>query len=200
MTPTSKPSSEPTVPRTTPRINNAKRSEELRLQYEEFARSRGEVVQSEPERDEIIQSLLDEPRPELDGRTLRHCIEEDEDFSFYVGGTFLNLEDEDLRWMTQRGNNKFDKEGNVVPGQDMGKKNRPVLVHPDGTNVTMKTAREEFGFRSFVVFKDLLHCNASRIEDKLQGLYQELPLGKRLWRCRGKGPKYTKDKEERVHN
>ena len=59
----------------------------------------------------------------------------------------------------------------------------------------MKTAREEFGFRSFVVFKDLLHCNASRIEDKLQGLYQELPLGKRLWRCRGKGAKYLKHKK-----
>jgi|OM-RGC.v1.038362963 hypothetical protein len=40
--------------------------------------------------------------------------------------------------------------------------------------------REEFGFSSFVVFEDLLHLNASAIEDKLQTPYQGLPLGKRL--------------------
>jgi hypothetical protein len=58
----------------------------------------------------------------------------------------------------------------------------------------MKTARDDFGFGSFVVFEDLLHCNASRIEDKFQGRYQGLPLGRKLWRCRGKSAKYLKHK------
>jgi hypothetical protein len=39
----------------------------------------------------------------------------------------------------------------------------------------------------------------SRIEDKLQGRYQSLPLGcPRLWRCRGKGAKYSEE-EDQVH-
>ena len=62
----------------------------------------------------------------------------------------------------------------------------------------MKEARDEFGFRSIVVFQNRLHLNASRIEDKLQGRYQALPLGcPRLWRCVGKGAKYSE--KERVH-
>ena len=81
-------------------------------------------------------------------------------------------------------------------GQDMGKKNNAVLVHPDVTNVTMKTARDEFGFSSFVVFEDLLHLNASRIEDKLQGLYQKWILANDCGVAEAKAPNlYTKDKE-----
>ena len=68
-----------------------------------------------------------------------------------------------------------------------------------GKNVTMKQARDEFGFRSIVVYENQLHCNASSIEDKLQKRYQYLPLGCRLWRCVGKGAKYNKDEVQQVH-
>ena len=178
--------------------NKEKKNEKGRLEAEEFAKQNGEKVQSEKERDAAIDTLLDEPREELDGRNLRECIDNDENFLFYVGGTFRDLKEEDLRWLTSRGRVKFDNKGNIKPGQDMTKRNRPVLLHINGDSVTMKTARDQFGFRSFVVYEDLLHLNASRIEDKLQGRYQHLDLGKRLWRCQGKGPKYTKS-TKRVH-
>ena len=96
-----------------------------------------------------------------------------------------------------RGAAKFDDNGEIIEGTEK-LKNRPVLLRGNGDGVTMKQARDEFGFRSIVVFQNCLHLNASRIEDKLQGRYQALPLGcPRLWRCRGKGPKYSE--KERVH-
>ena len=97
-----------------------------------------------------------------------------------------------------RGAAKFDDNGEIIEGTEK-LKNRPVLLRGNGDGVTMKQARDEFGFRSIVVFQNRLHLNASRIEDKLQGRYQALPLGcPRLWRCRGKGAKYSEE-EDQVH-
>jgi hypothetical protein len=43
-------------------------------------------------------------------------------------------------------------------------------------------------------------ANATRIEDKLQWRMQHLDFGApRLWRCVGKGPKYTGDKDVKTH-
>ena len=138
------------------------------------------------------------PGPELGGKSFAECLYLP-DFSFYVGGTFRTLKEEDLRWLTMRGGAKFDDDGEIIAGTDK-LKNRPVLVRDNDKNVTMKEARDEFGFRSIVVYENQLHCNASRIEDKLHGRYQALPLGcPRLWRCRGKGPKYNKDEVKQVH-
>ena len=139
---------------------------------------------------------MSKERPELGGKSFAECVNHP-DFCFYIGGTFRTLTMEDLRWLTARGAAKFDGDGEIIPGTEK-LKNRPVLLRGNGEHVTMKEARAEFGFRSIVVYENRLHLNASRIEDKLQGRYQALPLGcPRLWRFRGKGAKYSE--EERVH-
>mgnify|MGYP000173662483 CR=1 FL=1 len=176
---------------------NAKVQEALRLAAEEFARKNCKAVQTEELREGIIDDIMSKERPELRGKSFAECVI-NPDFCFYIGGTFRALKEEDLRWITARGAAKFGDDGEIIEGTEK-LKNRPVLVRDNDKNVTMKEARDEFGFRSIVVYENQLHCNASRIEDKLQGRYQALPLGcPRLWRCRGKGAKYSEE-EDQVH-
>ena len=173
--------------------HNVKKRNELRLAYEEFHRENGQIVQTEEQRMITLDNIMELKRPELDNKSLKDCVK-NPDFSFYVGGTFRKLQDEDLRWLTARGGAKFDENCAVIPGtQD--RKNRPVLLRVNGRGITMNEAREEFGFRSVFVYKDLLHANTSYIEDQLQRRYQNLDLGRRLWRCNGKGPNFSQKKE-----
>jgi hypothetical protein len=100
-------------------------------------------------------------------------------FTFYVGETKQDeLKREDLRWVTERGANLPDGQGYK------GQRNRPVLVWSNGKTITVKQAREQFGFQSQVVYESAFLIYASRVEDEIQTRYQHLALGrKKLWRC-----------------
>ena len=63
--------------------------------------------------------------------------------SFYIGYTARQLDEECLRWLTQRGASKKAEDGTFV---DLSKRNRPVLLMHDGSTITMGKARKELGF------------------------------------------------------
>jgi len=93
------------------------------------------------------------------------------------------LKDEALRWLTERG-------ANLPEGQQYnGQRNRPVLVLHDETGITMKTAIEQYGFQSVVVYESTYLLDATSVEDAIQTFFQgRLPLGThKLWRCVAKG-------------
>ena len=95
-------------------------------------------------------------------------------------------EAEDLRLLTARG-----KRG--------GGGNRPVLVHSNNSFITMKTAREEFGFRSIVVYESACLLDASGVEEALQTYFDNLKLGtRRLWRCVAMGQSSDKNDVEEL--
>jgi hypothetical protein len=94
---------------------------------------------------------MSKERPELGGKSFAECVN-NPDFCFYIGGTFCALTMEDLRCLTARGAAKFGGDGEIIHGTEK-RINRPVLLRGNGEHVTMKGARDEFGFRSIVVFK-----------------------------------------------
>ena len=67
---------------------------------------------------------------------MREAIESQK-FAIYIGTTKLTLKAEALRFLTARGaqNQGVTRSGRVVY---KGGRNRPVLVHFDGTCITMK--------------------------------------------------------------
>ena len=116
------------------------------------------------------------------------------DVCIYFGETFRKLRDEDLRWLTKRG----DLGGGT---------NRPTLEWsvPRGergerTHITMTEAREELDFKSCVLHEDLLKVNTTAIEDLLQSKCDDLGLPRRLHRRVGAGSKgfkrYFSDDDE----
>ena len=117
--------------------------------------------------------------------------------SFYVGYTGQGLEDEALRWLTLRGNEKLDE----VTGEytTSGTRNRPVLLYPDGSTISMTKAETHLGFAYFEVYASTLKINARAVEKALQVLKMALPLGRRLWRCADKGSKFDKEIDGKVH-
>mmetsp|Transcript_3033 Transcript_3033/g.3448 ORF Transcript_3033/g.3448 Transcript_3033/m.3448 type:complete len:112 (-) Transcript_3033:173-508(-) len=70
------------------------------------------------------------------------------------------------------------------------KKNRPVLLYPDGSVIGQKDLIKGFGFQAITLYRNALKINASRVEDFLQTRYNHLPLGMRLWRDIAKVSKY----------
>ena len=115
--------------------------------------------------------------------------------SFYWGYTSRSLADEDLRWLTQRGTGGEDAEYTINPG----KLNRPVLLWPDDSTITMSDARNKLGFTSHEVYASTLKYNAPMVEKALQLRYQHLDLGQRLWRCPDKGSKFDQEVDNKVH-
>jgi len=116
-------------------------------------------------------------------------LKDNPDFNFYIGETKMHdLSQEDLRWLIARG-------ANLPPGQGYeGQRNRPVLLNADDTTITMKTAREQHGFLSEVVYESTALINASMVEDALQSRFQYLRLGyRRLWRDVAKGKRSDKE-------
>ena len=113
--------------------------------------------------------------------------------AFYIGYTGRHIRDEYLRWLTTRG----------VGGEDDASKterNRPVLVWPDGTTITMKQAEQQLDFEYIEIYSSTLKLNARRVEKALQQRFQYLPLGVRLWRGPDKGSKYDHaDDARKVH-
>ena len=75
-------------------------------------------------------------------------------------------------------------------GTFTGSKNRPPLMKPDGTHPTMKEMREEYGFKTTILWEDTYYFNAHRVEYALQHWLKEeldLQLGQHLHRVSGAG-------------
>ena len=70
---------------------------------------------------------------------------------FYIGYTKRFLHLEDLRWLTARGANQMHLSKGLATGSSSSRRNRPVLTWEDGDNITMTQARDDLGFKSFVV-------------------------------------------------
>ena len=70
---------------------------------------------------------------------------------FYIGYTKRLLHLEDLRWLTARGANQMHLSKGLATGSSSSRRNRPVLTWEDGDNITMTQARDDLGFKSFVV-------------------------------------------------
>ena len=116
--------------------------------------------------------------------------------SFYVGYTGRCLPDEALRWLTTRGLEVQDENGEW---SNTGARNRPVLTWADGTCIRMSAAKTRLGFDYFEVYASTLKINARAVEKALQVLNQALPLGIRLWRCPDKGSKFDKKIDGKLH-
>ena len=116
--------------------------------------------------------------------------------SFYVGYTARCLPDEALRWLTTRGLEVQDENGEW---SNTGARNRPVLTWADGTCITMSNGVTRLGFDYFEVYASTLKINARAVEKALQVLNQALPLGIRLWRCPDKGSKFDKKIDGKLH-
>ena len=116
--------------------------------------------------------------------------------SFYVGYTGRCLKDEALRWLTERGLEKQDENGDF---SNTGARNRPVLIWANDNCIKMSEAKTRLGFDYFEVYASTLKINARAVENALQVLNQALPLGIRLWRCPDKGSKFDKKIDGNLH-
>ena len=117
--------------------------------------------------------------------------------SGYVGYTARTIEIERLRWLTERGASQQAEDGTYV---DPLARNRPTLLHADGSTIKEKAdAQEWLDFTAVEVYASTLMINARYVEAALQKRYQHLPLGLRLWRCVDKGGKYDKEIDGKVH-
>jgi hypothetical protein len=116
--------------------------------------------------------------------------------SFYIGYTKQCLPDEALGWITPRGSEKRDKNGDFIA---TGERSRPTLLWPDGTCIKPSEATSLLGFKFFEVYASTLQINARAVEAALQKLKQALPLGTRLWRCADMGGKYDKKIDGHLH-
>ena len=81
-----------------------------------------------------------------------------------------------------QGNRAVLVKGNVAPGSGQ------VGLHPrrewvPGDNFRKWELKEQFGFRSEVLYESCILANVINVEAQLQNHFQDLPLGKsRLWR------------------
>jgi hypothetical protein len=89
------------------------------------------------------------------------------------------------------------KAGEVYVGRKT-QKNRPSILKSDGETIKEKQAREEYGFKSFVVYESPIRTNVCSVEDALQNFLQHkfkdnghdgLRLGRRFWRHVAMGDK-----------
>ncbi len=123
----------------------------------------------------------DHPDKRLHGKSLDDLFA-NPSFCGYFGETKRTLKEEALRWLSKRGS--FFKEGG---------KDRHVLLFAkmdeDGQHAVIKEseAKEQLGFRSVFLYKNLEKPNTTFIEDRLQERYHELGLPRRLHRRVGMG-------------
>jgi len=149
-----------------------------------------------PEQAEVHrQRILDTKFPQLGDLSIQDYLRTHPNAGLYVGMTGQVLENEDLRWLTIRG--RPMKAGEVYVGRS-SQKNRPSILKSDGNSITMKEARDKYGFRSFVVYESPIKTNVCSVEDALQNFLQHkfiddghtgLRLGRRFWRHVAMGPK-----------
>jgi len=98
----------------------------------------------------------------------------------HSGTTKLELNDEDLRWLTERG-------ANTAAGRDRGQRNRPVLQYADGRFIKESEARTDLGAISEFIKDFPTRLEATTFEDRLQTRINDYQLGHRLHRAVAKG-------------
>ena len=63
-------------------------------------------------------------------------------------------------------------------------------IESDGSIITAKQMKDELGFKVETLFTSKFKINARDVEGALQRKFQDLPLGRRLWRRPDAGAKY----------
>jgi len=180
-------------------INNARIQERNRIARDEFFRtkfpSQSEDLLTIPQAEVHRQRILDTKFPQLGDLSIQEFLSTHPNAGLYVGMTGQVLENEDLRWLSQRG--RPMKAGEVYVGRP-GQKNRPSILKSNGETIKDKEAREVYGFKSFVVYESPIKNNVCSVEDALQKFLQYkfidnghdgLRLGRRFWRHVAMGPK-----------
>ena len=153
--------------------------------------ARGKIVERMRSDKTLLYTLTKDPR--LIGISIED-LHTNPNVSVYFGETGQKLREEDLRWLTARG----DLAGGA---------NRPTLEwsEPRGkkaqrTNIWASEARKELGFKSCVLHEDVLKVNTTAIEDMLQSKCHALGLPRRLHRRVGAGSsgfkRYFEDEED----
>ena len=133
------------------------------------------------------QLLTQEQFPALGGRTIIEAMEQ-QSHAIYIGTTGRQLEEEALRWLTERGaqNQRQTRSGKETYN---GHKNRPVLRWMGGALIKESQAKKELGAEMVTLHQSRLRLNETNIEDTMQTRLQKYPLGIRLHRYPAKGPK-----------
>jgi len=150
-------------------------------------------LKSGEQTDAIVRALLHAPMDALGGLSILQAVDSGK-WGIYIGLTSRSLEEEALRFLSQRGaNHAEDYDGPITV-------NRPVLQLKDPrplpgaagaagrtTRVVTEKQAMDLGFRSQVIHVDRLRFNASAVEDGLQLGINHAPLGQRLHRHVAKG-------------
>ena len=112
---------------------------------------------------------------------------EQQSHAVYIGTTGRQLEEEALRWLTERGaqNQHKTRSGKTYNGH----KNRPVLRWMGGALIKESQAKKELGAEMVTLHQSRLRLNETNIEDTMQTRLQKYNLGIRLHRYPAKGPK-----------
>ena len=133
-----------------------------------------------------VKTILSTSFVELGDKVLKNAMQSGR-YSVYVGMTRRALEDEFLRFLTQRGTL-------LANGWSSSCKNRPILMKDEGftEHFTGKQAIEQLGAVCVEVFCSRLRANASAVEDRLQTFIKEtleVKYPQRLFRDVAKGIK-----------
>ena len=143
-------------------------------------------ILSNETRTEIVEKLMTDRTlfdehydSRLHGKSINDLFN-DQSFCGYFGETKRLLQEEDLRFLTERGST-FRVDG----------RNRPVLGWNNGGNpklITMQECRDELGFESVILWQNEEMVNTTYVEDLLQSSVDRLGLPRRLHRRIASGP------------
>jgi hypothetical protein len=174
-------------------IANKKRKDENDAENRKIIEDQGlgQDMRIKTEKEELCECLLYEKKyAVLGNQTMSKGIETNS-FAIYTGTTKRALKEEDLRWLTERGaqDQRASRSGLVVY---KGRRNRPVLLKPDGKCIIMGEARSQFGAKSVVISRSRLRLNETDLKDALQTKLQPELLGlERLHRYPAMGAKHA---------
>jgi hypothetical protein len=161
----------------------------------------GHIMRSKTETEALCEHLLSVKTYAILGNLAMRQAIETNSFAIYIGTTKRALKEEDLRWLTQRGaqDQRASRSGRAV--YTGSRRNRPVLVRPDGTCITMGEARGTFGAKSVVISYSRLRLNETSLEDALQTELQPKRLGlERLHRHPAMGAKLAAKAAEEMRD
>ena len=139
----------------------------------------------------IMRALLDEPRTELGGASLRSVLESPQGRT-YLGSTFRQLEAEAWGFLTKRGVEQQKVNGTWTR---TGARALPAITYASGGCISPGDAASKLGFVALFVYRSTVKANVYRMESLLQKMFHHLCLGNRLWRVVGAGPKFASAEE-----